>query len=191
MNYLSDAEIWKPIPGYEGLYDASNLGRIRSHPGRVVINKNGVARKWPSKIIHGGYCGSRKDMQVGLSVNGKTNHCIAARLVAMAWHGVPREYMTVNHINGNHFDNRAENLEWLPLAENIRHGYDNGLFASTCKPVILVDTFGNSRKFRSTIKASEFLNRCPSYVKHFIAKGKKFVAADDGTKYRIVLGGDP
>lgn len=51
-----------------------------------------------------------------------------ARLVAMTWCEGYKEGLTVNHINGNPMDNRAENLEWITRAENIRHGFKVGLY---------------------------------------------------------------
>ena len=55
---------------------------------------------------------------------------LVSRLVALTWCEGYQDGWTVNHINGDHLDNRAENLEWLSLGDNIRHGFANGLYPS-------------------------------------------------------------
>lgn len=109
-------EIWKDVKGYEGLYQVSNLGDVRSIDRispygrrlkgvirRITVNKNGYA-------------------YVNLSINGKAHNFTVHRLVATAFVPNPHGLHTVNHINENKLDNRAENLEWVTLADNLRYG---------------------------------------------------------------------
>ncbi len=116
-------EIWKDIPGYEGLYQVSDLGRVKSL--ERYKNNNGGFVKVPEKIFNGaprnGY------LLVGLSKGGKRKTCAIHRLVAIAFIPNPENKPTVNHINGNKTDNRAVNLEWNTDAENIRHAFATGL----------------------------------------------------------------
>lgn len=106
-------EDWLPIPGFENCGEVSNLGRIRSHRGiirKTVIGNNGYVR-------------------VGLKkVDAKnTNYITVHRLVALAFCQGFQDGYTVNHINGLKADNRANNLEWCNLKNNIRHAYRLGL----------------------------------------------------------------
>ena len=132
-------EIWKPIPGYEGLYDASSLGRIRSTPGKTTSNAKYPVRVWKSRIMkpkctktHG-----RTDARLSLWKGGKHTDHLVSHLVAMTFVGIPDKNMTVNHINGNYHDNRPENLEWVTLEDNIKHGFRTGLYDSIQLAVLI------------------------------------------------------
>ena len=112
-------EEWKDIKGYEGYYQVSNLGRVRSLD-RIVITKDN--RKLPIKgvVLHlfknrNGY------FQVQLCKGNKTKHHRIHRLVAENF--LPRVlYKTdVNHIDGNKSNNRITNLEWCTKEENMQH----------------------------------------------------------------------
>lgn len=181
-------EVWKPIPGYEGLYDASSLGRIRSTPGKVTSSARFSHRVWQSRImkekIHGR--GNRKDARVELW-NGKEHHTLlVARLVASAFHGVPPSNMTVNHINGNSLDNRVKNLEWVSRAENNRHAHDIGLCASYECQVGLIDNHINLYCFPSQMKACKFLGRNDGYISTLKKRGKVNAISIDGAVFRVI-----
>jgi len=107
-------EIWKPIPNYEGFYEASDFGRIRSldridRAGRmrkgIVLKKNIRAR---------GYC------YVTLQLDGAVKVCREHRLIMLAFCG--ESSLQVDHINGDASDNRLENLEYVTNRENTRRG---------------------------------------------------------------------
>ena len=105
-------EIWKPIVGYEGLYEVSNLGNVRS------LNYNGTGKiKILSCIIHNdGY------YIVNLHKDGKQKTYKIHRLVAQAFIPNPDNKPEVNHINEDKTDNRACNLNWMTSKENINWG---------------------------------------------------------------------
>ena len=136
-------EIWKAIPGYEGYYEASTLGRIRSVE-RIVMNKAKVtgadrpclikskilkpyARKFERSNILPRLC-------VAFSVGGKLKTQQVHSLVAKTFIPNPQGLETVNHKDGNPLNNMVENLEWLSRADNQRHAFANGL-VKTQKPV--------------------------------------------------------
>ena len=129
-------ENWKPIPCYEGLYEVSNLGRIRSMD-RFIYQRSkwGMMMKRPVKgrILNGCTPSKHKRyLKVYLAsptIKGKS--CEIHRLVALAFVPNPQNKATVNHKNGNRHDNRAENLEWLTHSENTKHAWTTGL----CKDV--------------------------------------------------------
>lgn len=116
-------EIWKNIKGYEGEYQVSNLGRIKSLYRRV---NNGTlkGRIINEKILipqdnRNGY------LQVRLNKNNKEFHYYVHRLVAQAFIENPNNLSQVNHINENKYDNNVSNLEWCNCSYNIRYGTGN------------------------------------------------------------------
>lgn len=119
-------EIWKDIPNYEGLYQASNLGRIRSlDREQYVGSKNqyckfNYTRKLKSKIIKPK---TTKDnyYEVTLTKNNEKKFIRVHRLIAMTFIPNPNNYPVINHINYNRFDNRVENLEWCTVWYNNRY----------------------------------------------------------------------
>ena len=99
-------EQWKPIKGYEGLYEVSNLGRIKSlRSGRLMS-----------------LCpNSRKYLGAHLTKDGKSETVHIHRIVAEVFCERPEGKNVVDHINGNKNDNRASNLRWTTQKENVRN----------------------------------------------------------------------
>ena len=110
-------EKWRPVVGYEGLYEVSNLGRVKSLPRKGT--KGG--------ILIPSYSNSKHYAHVPLTKNMKHKTASLHRIVAMAWIPNPENKPQVNHKNGIKSDNRVENLEWMTNLENMRHAIANGL----------------------------------------------------------------
>lgn len=167
-------ERWKDIPGYEGIYEASNCGRIRTAKGKTTFSKLHGIRHWEQRVLKQKYesrkGGEKKDARVMLWKDGKESTYLVSRLVAMTWCDGSQRELTVNHIDGNPTNNRAENLEWVTRAENIRHGFETGLFPQKC--VTVTDANGGVFEFQSMASASRYLGRNDGYVSGLIAKGK-------------------
>lgn len=159
-------EIWKDIPNYEGLYQASNLGRIKSLERYKLNGKNSVMRI-PTRILKPILAKNnsnprRKDVRVSLYKNSKMKYCLVGRLVASAFYG--NSDLTVNHINGNTLDNRIENLEWCSNSENIKKGFKKGLYDGMFTKIIVFDKKTNvTRKFKSCASAGRYYKLKPEY----------------------------
>ncbi|NCC85089.1 MAG: hypothetical protein EOM03_13315 [Clostridia bacterium] len=127
-------EQWKPISSYEGFYEVSDYGRVRSIERFVrSSSRNGGLRIRPSKILkqakhHNGY------LKVVLSRDGKVETLLVHRLVASAFCPRREGSKQVNHLNLCKTDNRAENLEWCTASENIRHAEQNGALEAPRAP---------------------------------------------------------
>lgn len=185
LSHSNCSEVWKPIPEYEGLYDASNLGRIRSSPGKVTSNRRYPHRVWQSRIMKQKYPRTKKrqDGRVSLWKDGEEKDYLVSRLVASTWLGSPDDGMTVNHIDGNYQNNSVTNLEWITRAENIRKGFSDGLFNSIQKPIELISESGVKNSFESFASASRWLGRHNGYVSNAIKKGQRVVTSIEGAEY--------
>ena len=104
-------EIWKDIDGYEGLYQVSNLGNVRS----LNWGRRGIIRNLYLKKHNKGY------LHVELANDGAKKAFTVHRLVAMAFIPNPNNYGFVNHIDEDKTNNNAENLEWCAQSQNMKH----------------------------------------------------------------------
>lgn len=118
-------EEWRDIPEYEGLYQVSNQGRVRSLD-HVVPHSNGTHRTQRGRIRRlarhrQGY------LQVVLCKAGKRATLYVHRLVATVFLGECPPAHEVNHVNGDKSDNRVENLEYCTHSQNMMHADEQGL----------------------------------------------------------------
>jgi len=111
---------WLSVIGYEGLYEVSDMGEVRS-VNRVVMRQGKLLRRsgrsCKNHTNRNGY------LLVWLSKGGRSLGYSVHQLVARAFIGLPAEGEQVNHKNGVKTDNRPSNLEWLTFTENVRHSY--------------------------------------------------------------------
>lgn len=114
---------WADIPGWEGRYQVSDDGYVRSLVG--LHGKPAPPHELKQKLNHYGYPVVCLRERPAKRIEYPTVH----RLVAIAFLPNPERKTQVNHINGIKTDNRVENLEWCTNAENIRHAFDNGLIS--------------------------------------------------------------
>ena len=122
-------EIWKDIKGYEGIYQISNLGQVKSLHNKLgqkeLIMKQNLKRN--------GY------YQIRLKNNGKQKDYIVHRLVAQAFIDNPMKLPCINHIDENKTNNNVENLEWCTVEYNIAQQFC-GSFKITVKGRTIVNS---------------------------------------------------
>lgn len=141
-----EAEIWKDIPNYEGLYMVSSFGRVKRIGFRGKVIK--------SHLNDSGY------YSTVLCKEAKSKNFRNHRLVAMAFLLNPENKLTVNHKNGIKTDNRVINLEWATRSENIKHAIKMGL--NTNKKFLTEKKHRWSKPLIKISKTGEFLQGFPS-----------------------------
>lgn len=117
---MNNEEIWKDIIGYEGLYQVSSLGRVRSLD-RYVVDSLENRRFYKGKVLSpvkdtDGY------LKVGLSYNGKCKKCLVHRLAAQAFIENFDNLPEVNHKDEDKTNNNVDNLEWCTAKYNSNYG---------------------------------------------------------------------
>lgn len=123
MEQNLENEIWKPVVGYEGLYEVSNMGRVKSL-SRLMPSKGAGLAKLNGRVLKF-YITHRNYYAVQLGHKGKKE--LVHRLVAKSFVPNTEGKPQVNHKNGDTLDNRLLNLEWCTQSENQIHAYNTGL----------------------------------------------------------------
>lgn len=156
-----EKEFWLPIKGFEGIYEISNLGRIkilekihyRKHMGNYVIKEKikSLTLSGQTWALYWGTC---------LTKNGKTKSIRIHRLLAQHFIENKNNLPCVNHIDGNKLNNSLNNLEWVSYMENNCHSKKSKKTSSSLTGVYY-DKFNN--KYRARI----FINRKNIFSKRF------------------------
>lgn len=167
-------ELWKDIPGYEGLYQVSNLGRVKSLD-RTVVMPNGKCYFRSGRIFKNQKC-SNGYLMIALCVDGKKAQRLIHILVAKAFIQNLNRLPEVNHLNGDKADNRVENLEWSSHSDNIKHSYytlnrklsraqlgKSGSLHHRSKKVICIT---NGKEYGSVAEAGRELNLFSANISH-------------------------
>lgn len=113
---MKETEIWKDIEGYEGFYQISNWGRVKS------LKRKGNSKE---RILTASNNNTKKYWRVQLSKNDKIKHFAVHRLVALAFIPNPQNLSQVNHKDENKDNNNASNLEWVTAKQNTNYGTRN------------------------------------------------------------------
>jgi hypothetical protein len=145
---LDCIEQFKDIPDYEGLYQVSDLGRIKSLERRVfALNKNCIYKP----IIIKSFVTKRGYFEVRLCTNNTSKAKKIHRLLAESFIPNPNQKPQVNHIDANRLNNKISNLEWVNNRENSCHRVKNSYFTSK---YVGVSYFKRDNKWRSSIQVN-------------------------------------
>lgn len=173
-------EIWKDIEDYKG-YQVSNLGRVRTF-NKITYSKLHGERHWKDRILKEANDKKNKMLSVCLYKNGKQKRYLIHRLVAETFLGKQKN-MTVNHKDGNRYNNKLDNLEWLSLKDNIKHAWENNLI-KTNKYVKIINKNNNYDKtFRSMSEASKAIGKNHGYIS---SKIKRKIYEDKNFKWSLL-----
>ncbi|QEE50332.1 hypothetical protein FUA48_12310 [Flavobacterium alkalisoli] len=124
IEYLEN-EIWRDVLNYEGCYQISNLGRVKSVERKVKSSRSKTGYRTIKEKLMTPLLSKYGYYRVHLMKEGKSFIAMVHRLIAEAFIPNPNNKPQVNHINLIRTDNRIENLEWMTNKENMRHAWDN------------------------------------------------------------------
>ena len=157
-----DGEYWKDIPEYEGVYQASTLGRIRSIP-RYVYDKIGRIQVQKGCILHQYPTGKYRDYRkVMLWKDNKYKNAPVHRLVASTFVPNPENKPSVDHIDRNPSNNEASNLRWATHLEQ----------SGNSKVSIRIRCIEDNLGFQSCDEAARYYNVHSQYIGKSIRSGK-------------------
>ncbi|UXO94080.1 HNH endonuclease [Pseudanabaena phage Pan5] len=161
-------EIWKDVPGYEGMYQVSNYGRVKSLYRKRVDTLGRIFGN-TEKIIKPRLC--RGYYIVGLYKNSNGVNKRVNVLVAQSFCSSYRDGMLVNHLDGNKLNNHISNLEPCTPLENLIHALDLGLRKSklTKQDVFNIKTDTRSK----AVDLAKKYSVCPTMISR-IKKGKAY-----------------
>ena len=182
-------EIWKPVKGYEGLYEVSNLGNLRSLDKHIMYgNRYCLFKGKPIKP----FSNSMGYLRVGLYKNNQGKKYFVHRLVAEAFIPNPNNLPCIDHIDRNYLNNSADNLRWCTQKENCNNPLTrkyasiknrskeviekrlatkrkNQSYGSEI-PVYYIDEDGSKRSFKSMAEAQRQTNVPESYISRSVIK---------------------
>ena len=157
-----EKEIWKLVKGFEGAYEVSNLGAIRSV--ERFVERNGSLLHIHGRMIRQNCLKGYKRVQ--LRKNGHAYNVLVHRVVAEAFIPNPNGYKYVNHKDECRYNNCVENLEWCTFEYNINYGTARQRRKDKIsKQVLQYDKHGNLvAEYASTVIASKALSVAPSNI---------------------------
>jgi hypothetical protein len=176
--YSVDSEIWKDVPGYEGSYLVSNMGRVKSV--KRIIHRKGVKNGfwWKEKIlklIDGGH----GYFVVRLCKYGVVKQCRVNILVAMAFIENKENHTIVMHLNDIKSDNRDINLKWGTHFQNCIHRHEvyvtpKGEESKKSLPITVIDPNGAITLFMGIITVSRSLKFPTASIGRHLKNGKSY-----------------
>ena len=174
-------EIWKDIPNYEGYYQVSNLGRVKSLD-RIITYSNGKEVYTKGKIIKQSK-DSHNRLRLILNKNGKKKNYFVHSLVALSFIGEKPDNYIVAHCNGDNNDNRLSNLRYDTIKENsidmYRHGGKVSIGKFSINDVMKIGYFYDSGNYTMS-EIGEMYNVRHSTISKIIRKESFYWLDEDG-----------
>ena len=152
-------EEWKPVKGYEGLYEVSNLGRVKSLNYRRT-GKEEIMKVWNDS------CGY---LLVKLHKDGKCKYYTVHRLVAQTFLENPNNLPEVNHIDENKENNKASNLEWCTARYNMEYSHGKAVIGINKVSGLIIEFPSTKEAERQTGISQSHISAC--------CKGKRYKSA--------------
>lgn len=152
-------EEWRPVVGYEGMYEVSNTGDVKSLPRKCPHSSGTGVRRVPKRILT---CTETEDgyAKVVLSKEGVHRDKLVHRLVAEAFIANPHSLPIVNHKDFNKKNNNVNNLEWCTQKDNVIHaiqgGHSNTIGKEARKRISTACKLALSKKVRCVEDGREF-----------------------------------
>lgn len=134
MKYNRKEEVWEDVKGYEGYYQVSNIGRVKS------LTRKYTKERILKHNIRNGY------KAVILCVEGKPKNVSVHRLVATAFIDNSNNYPVINHIDGNRTNNEMCNLEWCTQSHNVTSAIESGAVDYEKRNPMSIDTLNKIKK---------------------------------------------
>lgn len=178
-------EIWEPIPEYEGYYEVSNTGKVRSVTRTIIFNKTNAQHIYYGKELS---LNKRGDyLRVCLTKNGTKKYFDVHRLVALAFLPNPGNLPIVNHKDENKTNNCVNNLEWCTYSYNTNYG--TGIerqIRKTSRPIIMCDkeTHEPIKEFPSLAEAARSLGMASHGNISMVLNGTRPSASGYWWKYK-------
>lgn len=172
-------EIWKDVEGYEGFYQVSNMGRVRSIERRLNDGRIYGGRILEQKQVRNGY------MQVHVSKDNKGKYLSVHRLVARAFVPGFVEGADVNHKDEDKTNNRVDNLEWCSHSYNSQYGHRNDTMVEqrSLEVVMMSEDGSTIREFPSLREAARASGVSAAHICQ-VCKGERKKAGGYRWKYK-------
>lgn len=167
-------EHWKPIKDYEGIYEVSDLGKVRSSLNKTTQSTLHGKRVWKQRILKQ-KTDSKGYKRVTLWKNKASKGFLVHRLVAISFIENKDKKKYVNHKDGNPSNNYVSNLEWCTSSENLIHAFENRLNQNPDPIVLYNNNTGELKYFRSKAEGSKFLGRNQGFLSGVMKKGESTI----------------
>lgn len=168
-------EIWKDITNYEGIYEVSNLGNVRTHINKTTHSIRHGTRHWKQRVLKQktDKCGYKR---VSLWKDNKDMTHLVHRLVAteFVYNHDEVNYVIINHIDCNTSNNIYSNLEWCDYTKNLEHAFENRLNKSAKITTLINRETKEKHVFISMAKASLFIGRDKRYISTILKNGQTY-----------------
>lgn len=161
---------WKDVVGYEGIYEVSDTGLVRTHKDKTTSNRRHGIRKWKQRTLKQ-KISKDNTCRVSLWKDGEEKTWLVHRLVGLAFIDQVPGKAYINHKDGSRLNNHVSNLEWCNHTENNNHALDTDLNKSPHKVVLFNLETRETHYFRSMTYASIHLGRNPGYISMKVSKG--------------------